>query len=248
MWEQRKAEDSNLTRRTVRIAFQAISAPRRITFRRFVRTAGIEPAISSPPDSMLVGTSGPPHRCATSLPQGESASPTRAAHDFMSALSRSGRQESNLRSRVPQTRAFAWLSYALIGDLVFLCVARRHMNFVRSTSLAEADSRRGRLGARHECRGDRRSPLRRGPVFCHGPGRGSAHRVGDVRAALTPRGTSAEPGHRSTVARARAGHPRRGGSAARRGGLPASAAYGAASFRPPRACDSPCDRCRRNRR
>ena len=70
---------------------------------------------------------------------------------------------------------------------------------------------------------------------------------GCSRWALTPRGTSAEQGHRSTVPRARAGHPRRGGSAARRGGCPASAAYGAASFRPPRACDSPYDRCRRSR-
>jgi len=43
----------------------------------------------------------------------------------------------------------------------------------------------------------------------------------DVRAALTPRGTSTEPANRSTAPRARASHPRRGGSAARQEGFPA---------------------------
>ena len=54
---ERKAEDSNLTRTiSARIAFQTISAPGGFAFRvsmfnrRVVRTAGFEPAVSSPPD------------------------------------------------------------------------------------------------------------------------------------------------------------------------------------------------------
>jgi hypothetical protein len=131
---ERKAEDSNLTRRTVRIAFQAISAPRGIALR----------------------------------------------------LLRSGREDSNLRSPVPQTGALAGLSYALkIGPVLRLGPRRgERPHFTSGVRTRDGRSPGPRAPARHAERDISRA---RSPQYgCQSSGTSpSSRRIGGTRGSET---------------------------------------------------------------